>query len=276
MRRSRSGSGHASLGARVLLALLVAGCGGAESYVRTPARADGMTWNTIIGNAQLMSCSTKGPDPINGLVVECADGGTVVFGRDQGDDARAVDDPQHYLLEGRCFGAAAKFCSALVGQLVSPRSDAPPAPSGQPSAPVGTPSTAGDAELAACMPGKTLTDCAKAFKVKVPPIEEPGFAYLPQFGLEMSIASDRKSIDGLIIHFFSKKEGSYEKTFRGIGAKSTEKQIFAEFGHPQDVLDSVVPEYGDYPNAKDHLIVYPTYRFQFYDDKLASIIVLPP
>lgn len=261
------------------------GCGAAESYVQTPVRADAGTWNTILSNAQKMNCAAKGPDPVSGLVLSCADGGTIVFGRDQGPDARLVDDEAHYLLEGRCFGSAAQYCGVLVGQLVTSGATPPPGTTLPPvvapptaTANAGPPpgSSSGDTELAACMPGKTLTTCATSYKVKVPPVEDMGYAFLPQFGLEFKMEDDGSTIHALFIHFFSKKEGAYTKTFRGIGKDAKERDIFAEFGHPTDVTDTVVSQYGEYPGANDHSIVYDGYRFTFYDDKLALIAVFPP
>lgn len=221
-----------------------------------------------------MSCSAKGPDPVSGLVLECEDGGKIVFGRDQGDDARIIDDPQHYLLEGRCYGSAAKFCGALVGQLVGGQAGAP-TPTAPPATPTAPPvdNTTGDAELKPCMPGKLLSDCAKALKAKTPPVEDLNFAFLPQFGLEFKMEDDQRTIRGLFLHFFSKTEGAYKKSFRGIDKNSTETDIFAEFGHPIDVSDSVVSQYGEYPGAQEHAILYDDYRFTFYDGKLAIVAI---
>lgn len=279
------GIGILQVGVSIAVSFAAVACGGAESYVRTPVRADASTWNTILANAQLMNCSAKGPDPVNGLVLECEDSGTIVFGRDQGDDARIIDDETHYLLEGRCSGSAAKFCGALVGQLVSAKD-----PSGNPTTPStatatatavatgGPPSsgTTGDAELKGCMPGRSLAECAKSFKAKTPPVEEMNFAFLPQYGIELGLEDDKKTIRALFIHFFSKKEGAYKKTYRGIGATSTETDIFAEFGHPTDVDDSVVSQYGEYPGAQEHNIYYSGFRFQYLDGKLALIGIFPP
>ncbi len=100
-------------------AVLTAACGSSSKTIRTPLKSDDSTRAVITRGAAAMGCEAGGHDELLGIMIDCPDGGRIVFGRDSGENIREEKEGEPYPIEVHCYRSLADKCQATIDRIMA-------------------------------------------------------------------------------------------------------------------------------------------------------------
>ncbi len=73
----------------------------------------------ITRGAEAIGCEAGGHDELMGIMIDCPDGGRIVFGRDSGENMREEKEGEPYPIEVHCFRSLADKCQQTIDRIMA-------------------------------------------------------------------------------------------------------------------------------------------------------------
>ena len=103
----------------LLAVVLAAACGSSSKTIRTPLKSDDSTRAVIARGAAALGCEAAGHDELLGIMIDCPDGGRIVFGRDSGENMREEKEGEPYPIEVHCYRSLADKCQETIDRIMA-------------------------------------------------------------------------------------------------------------------------------------------------------------